>query len=682
MKAVKESYLFILTRKSAEAAFTAYKVTRSLNLRVLAQLGDYALIVQATREEAERLFAQGFFKGYTRKRVSPETLKEMDESLQEIVSSWNAQCAPAYQKRKKEYARMGHSWGAKDYKEPAPYAVIDPDELIALATENRKRKKLSIDPRNIKPEIQFRSTILSPAELEEARQYFKRYVKRDKYAYQLTQIFYRAKKADRIFFLNPEWLAEILDILLHAIAGEEPSCLKMHGRNSVGIVFVESSRRDGPKFSSTRRAEIEAEIRSGLSFLVGEHPSGNLVWVYDVHRARIDVDNDNNLDGSDTGYDGYWRNPAMGEIEFEGHTFTANTAGIDAYRDAMRAHHGSQHATVFFVTAFGLSWHAYSSGNRFIAMGEHGDDWGGWGQDMINIISAHEMSHQFGAADEYSGSGTPCSSCWGEHGCDNIPNGNCESCGDPSLPCIMKNNELNICQYTRAQIGWSDIFVQLWTSNDWWSGTDDSVELDIGDRTFNLDTPDHDDRETGHREGYAVWAGGNLSRNSIKRILIRKSPDGFSGGWKMHRIRVMHDGAEISDRTPDVWLEDFTRWFLAEEFNDALVNKLKLKVTTADEWWAGTDDDVTLKLSGHSWDIDSNDNDFERDSSRTYNLDPKTSFYVSDLNTITIKKSPDGLAGGWKLKGLKLTVNGVVVYENNNINLWLEDDDRTFSDAI
>ena len=37
----------------------------------------------------------------------------------------------------------------------------------------------------------------------------------------------------------------------------------------------------------------------------------------------------------------------------------------------------------------------------------------------------------------------------------------------------MRVHEPSMCAYTRGQIGWADIFVEVFTSGDWWSGTDD-----------------------------------------------------------------------------------------------------------------------------------------------------------------------------------------------------------------
>jgi hypothetical protein len=355
---------------------------------------------------------------------------------------------------------------------------------------------------------------------------------------------------------------------------------------------------------------------------------------------------------------------------------------MDKYREDMRLSNFSRHATIIFVSAFGSSWHAYSTGRRAIVMAPNHPNEDG-NVNEYDRTSAHEMCHKFGARDEYTGSGTPCSSCWGQHGCDDIPNGNCGECARPYVTCVLHTRQFELCQYTRGQIGWSDLFVELFTEDEFLAGTDDRVWIDIGDRTFVLNTPNVDDRESGSRNGYAVWAGGNLQRDDIKRLLVRKSSDSINGGWKLRRVRVMHKGEEICDESPHVWLEDeATRFFLAKTFDDTIVNKLRLEVTTDDELFSGTDDDVTLELAGREWNLDTTANDFEAGQTNTFRLDPRTGFYVADIHTITIRKSSDGIFGGWRLKGLKLIVNGTTLYNNQSINKWLEDDDRIFTDAI
>src|SRR5215211_2404123 len=238
---------------------------------------------------------------------------------------------------------------------------------------------------------------------------------------------------------------------------------------------------------------------------------------------------------------------------------------------------------------------------------------------------------------------------------------------------------LPICPWTRGHIGWSHLFVELTTGDVLWAGTDDDVWLDIGDRAFTLDTPDHDDRERNNRDGYPIWVP-ELACDEVRRVLIRKSPDGFAGGWRLHGLRVWCRGTLLCDQTVDRWLEDDHRVWVGCIRDWALVNRLEAKVTTADVSWAGTDDDVTLTLAGRNWNLDNEGrDDFERGHTHTFPLDPGTGLHLSDLHSVRIHKSPDGFAGGWKLKGLELVANGNTIYSNQSISRWLEDDDRTWS---
>jgi hypothetical protein len=79
----------------------------------------------------------------------------------------------------------------------------------------------------------------------------------------------------------------------------------------------------------------------------------------------------------------------------------------------------------------------------------------GW---PIGLIAIHETGHIFYACDEYSQPGYQTCSC----SCvpairPQATNGNCEelSCNRQSIPCMMRINELALCSYTVAQIGWT-----------------------------------------------------------------------------------------------------------------------------------------------------------------------------------------------------------------------------------
>jgi hypothetical protein len=249
----------------------------------------------------------------------------------------------------------------------------------------------------------------------------------------------------------------------------------------------------------------------------------------------------------------------------------------------------------------------------------------------------------------------------------------------------MGGNHRRICAYTQGQIGWSDLFVELTTANANNAGTDDTVWLDIGDRTFELDTPNHDDRERDHVEGYALNYTG-VNKAQVKRVGIRKSADGSYGGWRLNRVRLWVRGELICDQSSiNQWLEDEYLWWASFSCGSSadIVNRLEVRVTTADVGNAGTDDDVTLYLDGTSWDLDNQGHDdFERGNSDTFHLDPGTGLYESSISTIQIHKAPDGFYGGWRLKGLQILVNGATVYNNQSINKWLEDSDRDWFGSI
>jgi hypothetical protein len=61
-----------------------------------------------------------------------------------------------------------------------------------------------------------------------------------------------------------------------------------------------------------------------------------------------------------------------------------------------------------------------------------------------------------------------------------------------------------------------------------------------------------------------------------------------------------------------------------------------------------------------------------------FDLDPGVGLHLGDITSVQVHKSPDGLAGGWKLQGVQIVANGATLYDNQGINRWLEDDHRTW----
>lgn len=117
---------------------------------------------------------------------------------------------------------------------------------------------------------------------------------------------------------------------------------------------------------------------------------------------------------------------------------------------------------------------------------------------------------------------------------------------------------------------------------------------------------------------------------------------------------------------------------------------LRVEVQTSDRRWAGTDDNVYLRINDSVRFLLDKPlyNDFERGDRDTYSLpvDQRLSFFgnaprgltVGDLRYLQIEKSRDGIAGGWSLGGIRVWANGRLVYQRERIDTWIEDDRRVW----
>jgi hypothetical protein len=118
------------------------------------------------------------------------------------------------------------------------------------------------------------------------------------------------------------------------------------------------------------------------------------------------------------------------------------------------------------------------------------------------------------------------------------------------------------------------------------------------------------------------------------------------------------------------------------------ISQIHVQVRTGNRRFAGTDDDVSLRLGPDlSFNLDKRlYDDFERGDRDTYSVPidaaTRNGLSIGDLRFVEIHKSRDGVAGGWRLGGIKLMVNGRTLYSNDNIERWLEDDRRTFRASI
>jgi hypothetical protein len=686
-------YLFLLARPSPTVRREAANRLREMGLKVVAQYGRVAVEALATPEQARAAHDLGMFSGVFKSSVKRDHLERLTDEQRRVVEQWNTRFSPDYRRLKEDPSLEGRSWADPDMDPPAPHSAIEPRDFSAFLEDYERRtgERASESPED---EAQSEQTgrrrgrrtrrrpsrSMTPDEFVKYEQDLARQFKDPTVGYHLARLAASLGPAwyERIRTLRPEFVKELFDYFF-----PEAACWELSGEIALGIVFVESSQPAGPRFTDTERAQVHQEIIDGLNLLASEHPGNDLSWVYDEQFIRIDAPNGDDSEANCpnlTALEDGWRDPAMAQVTYNGHTYTASWSSVGQYREHMRVANSAAHAIVIFVTPYANCWHAYAGGGRAV-LAKH-NDWGGWGRGSLDRITAHEVTHLFGSADEYT-SKMGCSTCDSVHGCDNIPNGNCGTCARPQQSCMMHGNSRRICAYTRGQIGWSHLFVELTTANVDWAGTDDTVWLDIGDREFVLDTANHDDRERNNREGYALWAP-ELRREHIKRIMIRKSPDGSNGGWMLGGVRVWFDGSLICDQPRiNKWLEDGDRTWVGCISDRDVIHTLEVRVTTADVRFASTDDDVWVSLSGRFWDLDNpGHDDFQRGNTDSFFLDPGPGLHLENISTVGIFKAPDGFAGGWKLKGVEVIANGSTIYNNQSINKWLEDDDRIWEDIF
>jgi hypothetical protein len=108
------------------------------------------------------------------------------------------------------------------------------------------------------------------------------------------------------------------------------------------------------------------------------------------------------------------------------------------------------------------------------------------------------------------------------------------------------------------------------------------------------------------------------------------------------------------------------------------LTSLLIEVRTSDTRFAGTDDDVFLRINdAFRFPLDKPlYNDFERGDRDMYSVPidaaVRSGLTVGDIRTVQIEKSRDGVAGGWKLGGVKVYANNRLVYGNDRIEQWLE----------
>jgi hypothetical protein len=216
-----------------------------------------------------------------------------------------------------------------------------------------------------------------------------------------------------------------------------PTSLYMTGSVAVGVVIV-SGTQSGLAFTNSEQLKVIQEVQEGLDFLANAEPLANLSFEYDIRLITVSA-----APGPTTSYEaaeGPWRNAALQDMGYP----PARSSSRQYVQD-LRTARGTDWVFVAYFTKYPLRHFAYAVSEKTVM---HYDN-DGWGVDSISKVFAHEACHIFGAADEY-GSCT----CGGSHGFLGIPNNNCTNCPGTQESCLMDGNVLQLCEWSRGQIGW------------------------------------------------------------------------------------------------------------------------------------------------------------------------------------------------------------------------------------
>ena len=114
------------------------------------------------------------------------------------------------------------------------------------------------------------------------------------------------------------------------------------------------------------------------------------------------------------------------------------------------------------------------------------------------------------------------------------------------------------------------------------------------------------------------------------------------------------------------------------------LTSIRVRIRTGDVRFAGTDDDVYLRISDtRRFALDKRlYDDFERGDNDTYSVPidgaVEDGLTTGNIRFLQIEKSRDGVAGGWRLGGASIWVNDRLVYSNDRIDRWLEESRREF----
>ena len=286
----RTSYLLLLRNPSAAARRDAVSQLKELGVIVVAQFSGLAVEVLATADQVAALARIGLFEARLKGPMKAEHLEKLTAEQGQIVARWNARFGASYRKLKEDVSKLGKPWVPKDCASPCHTRQSRPRTswLSSRGTKSGPNVRSFLHRRPTARRAANPSGRCRPIISRSSRSNSQTRTRIPTLAYHLARLAWRlGRRYERVLLkLPPDLIAEILEVFF-----AEAACWKMTGEMAVGIVFVESSRSGGPKFSNSERNDICNEILAGQSWLTSEHPEGNLSWVYDIQMIKIDVAN-------------------------------------------------------------------------------------------------------------------------------------------------------------------------------------------------------------------------------------------------------------------------------------------------------------------------------------------------------------------------------------------------------
>lgn len=255
---------------------------------------------------------------------------------------------------------------------------------------------------------------------------------------------------------------------------------------------------------------------------------------------------------------------------------------------------------------------------------------------------------------------------------------------EPSLEKHSWSTPGGLVKPTGTALGKVDITVR--TSDDTFSGTDNNIyfgmSLSNGMKQEILLDSSSNDFEAGSLRTYSVYIyDTHYQPSSISQFYFRKYANYAQGGiddaWKVEDISIKFWGKTAYSKILNRWIEgseeeSYTWNAIGIDTQEEIIGYVDATISTSNDWWSGTDDNVYygIKYSDGSYSeflCDSNYNDFEAGSSRTYTLcSPKKR---SSVIALYVRKQSSG--DDWKVGTVSTKISGVLV-NSKTINKWID----------